>query len=164
MTDWREIEEFPNYLVNEEGEVANATGKVLKPMMNQQGLPFVILSEGASPHSRSVARLVAKAFVEPHANPKFKTVIQLNGDREDCRARNLMWRPRWFAIRYHQQFTSMELIKHSLDEPILDITHNVVYDSSAQIVLEHGVLNQDVRFCLVSGDTIFPTNIQVERA
>ena len=53
---------------------------------------------------RGVALLVAKAFLEPPALETFDTPINLDGDRYNNCVENLTWRPRWFAVKYHQQF------------------------------------------------------------
>lgn len=34
----------------------------------------------------------------------YNAIIHLDGNRSNCEATNLMWRPRWYAIRYHRMF------------------------------------------------------------
>ena len=71
---------------------------------------FVGLFRDQEQYKRSVALLVAKAFLK-QPSEFFDTPINLNGDRLDNQVINLMWRPRWFAIKYNRQFR----------EPILSI-------------------------------------------
>lgn len=102
--EWVEIEEFPNYLVSNYGEVVSQkTGASRKPSRNKQGHAKITLSQDGRLITRSVGQLVAQAFV-PGRDEVFNQLIHLDGDYLNCRADNLMWRPRWFAIRYHRQF------------------------------------------------------------
>lgn len=103
--DWCEIEGFPGWLVDDLGNVMNEwTNRVMRTRPNRQGIMMVGLQLDGEQYTRSVALLVAKAFVR-NVNPRhFDSIIYLNGDRSDCRAMNLMWRSRPFALRYHRMF------------------------------------------------------------
>lgn len=108
MDTWQEIPEFPGYSVSVEGEVRNDdTGKLLANRVNVRGV-YVGLCKDRVQHSRMVSRLVASAFLDlpplPYHRQTFDTPINLNGDRTDNHVKNLMWRPRWFAVKFHQQF------------------------------------------------------------
>src|SRR5690348_13611375 len=105
MEVWRQIYEFPAYSVSNMGRVRNDdTGRIMAMSRNQFGIVNVGLVVGRKQYKRSVALLVAEAFLPTWESEVFTSPIHLNGDREDCRAENLMWRPRWFAIKYHRQF------------------------------------------------------------
>src|SRR5262245_2607454 len=96
---WAPIEDFPDYSVSNQGRIrSDRFDRVLAVSLTQYGLVQVGLRRGHTQHNRSVPLLVAKAFV-PEVPGPFDTPINLNGDREDNRAANLKWRPRWFAIR-----------------------------------------------------------------
>ena len=99
-----QIPGHPGYKVRPNGEVINMFDRVLTPMTNLRGLLFVGLYYHGVKHNRSVALLVANAFLEPHSNPQFDTPVHLDGDRTNCDVNNLMWRPRWFAVKWHRQF------------------------------------------------------------
>lgn len=101
---WVELDEFPDYAVSEMGDVHNIrTGLPRKTSENQQGVVKISMYVGNRLYTRSVAVLVAENFCDGRSDI-FDTPIHLNGDRTDCRASNLQWRPRWFAIKYHRQF------------------------------------------------------------
>lgn len=103
--DWREIEEFPDYAVNQYGEIANMrSGLPRKPSINQHGILKISLYKNRRElFTRSVAVIVADAFVEGKSE-HWNTPIHLDGNHQNCRADNLMWRPRWFAVKFHKQF------------------------------------------------------------
>jgi hypothetical protein len=69
--------------------------------------------------TRSLPLLVANAFL-PRTKEAFNAPIQLDGDRMQCRVDNLMWRPRWFAVLYHQQFSKDDFYYPDADLEIED--------------------------------------------
>jgi NUMOD4 motif-containing protein len=108
LDKWREIPEFPGYSVSTDGLVRNdGSGRILVQTETARGV-YVGLSRGSEQFKRMVARLVANAFLEFPANPyhrqTFDTPINRDGDRTNNHIDNLLWRPRWFAVKYHQQF------------------------------------------------------------
>lgn len=107
-TEWRDVRGFPDYAINEYGEIMNEwSGRVLHARPNNQGFMMVNLIRNKKSSTRSVAMLVAEAFLDSPRNEAYNSIIHLNGDRSDCRAINLMWRPRWFSIRYHKMFEEL---------------------------------------------------------
>jgi hypothetical protein len=106
MEVWRTIYEFPRYSISNEGRVRNDdTGRLMRLSHNQYNILYVGLVSGRRQYKRSVAVLVAEAFLPDYERTEpFDTPIHLNGDKADCRAHNLMWRPFWFAVKYHRQF------------------------------------------------------------
>jgi hypothetical protein len=109
MIEWRRVRGFPGWSVSEMGHIQNDhTGRVLKLRQNRQGIVMVGLLRGGEQYTRSVAKLVAEAFVEPE-HEAFDTLIYLNGDRGDIQAHNLMWRTRPFAIQYHRMFEELPI-------------------------------------------------------
>jgi hypothetical protein len=97
------------YIVNEHGVIRHRSGRVLPIRINKTNTPYVTLQIDGRQVTRSVSRIVSEAFVtrkKPWDDPEiFNTPIHLDGDRLNCRATNLRWRPRWFAIEYHKQFS-----------------------------------------------------------
>lgn len=102
---WRDIDEFPGFIINTRGDVMNEwTHRMISVRTNQQGFLMVSLVKERIQYTRSVAILVAKAWLDDPPNEAYNSIIHLNGDREDCHIHNLMWRPRWFAMLYHKMF------------------------------------------------------------
>jgi hypothetical protein len=105
LTEWRPIEDFPDYLVNEYGDIKNEyRDRLLTQRLNREDFMMTGLVRDQRQYTRAVAPIVARAFLGHPPSDAYNSVIHLNGDRVDCRALNLMWRPRWYAIRYHHMF------------------------------------------------------------
>jgi hypothetical protein len=139
---WHELEEFPDYAVSDLGEVHNIkSGMPRKTSINQQGIVKVSLYQGRELITRSVAVMVAEAFCEGKTE-FFNTPIHLDGDRENCRADNLMWRPRWFAVQYHRQFGMDDF--HEMNVRIVELSTNTEYDSVKEACMELGLYYNDV--------------------
>lgn len=139
---WHELEEFPDYAISELGEVHNIkTGMPRRTSINQQGIVKISLYHGRELITRSVAVMVAEAFCEGQTE-FFNTPIHLDGDRENCRADNLMWRPRWFAVQYHRQFQSEDF--HNMDVRIEDIETGEQYESVKEACMKLGLYYNDV--------------------
>jgi len=146
MTDqelWHELEEFPDYAVSNLGVVGNMkSGMTRKPSINQQGIVKMSLyKNGKELHTRSVAVLVAEAFVEGQTD-LFNTPIHLDGDKMNCRADNLMWRPRWFAVQYHKQFFE-SAFRHA-EVPLIELDSHQTYPNVMQACMANGLLHGDV--------------------
>lgn len=139
---WHELEEFPDYAVSDLGHVHNIkTGMPRKTSINQQGIVKISLYQGRELITRSVAVMVAEAFCEGKTS-FFNTPIHLDGDRENCRADNLMWRPRWFAVQYHRQFESD--VFHQMDVRIEDLETGKQYESVKEACMDLGLYYNDV--------------------
>lgn len=149
---WETLDEFPDYAVSEFGEVHNIkTGMPRKTSINQQGIVKISLYQGRELITRSVAVLVAESFVEGRSH-FFNTPIHLDGDRENCRADNLMWRPRWFAVQYHRQFQSPDF--HRMDVHIEELTTGKEYHSVKDACVALGLYYQDVYRSYVHGQPV----------
>lgn len=145
MTQWVRLDDFgfPDYSVSDEGEVRNdKTNRYLSQSFNQSGTRKVglVRSPGEPPNTLVVPRLVASIFLEepPH---NFDTPINLNGDRTDNRAENLAWRPRWFAIRYNQQFKRPA---YTFNYPIVLIDHFEIFEQPRDAAIKYGLLEADI--------------------
>lgn len=156
---WQELEEFPGYAISSEGQVMNTNTDVLKkPSANQQGIAIVNLHKDGRQHVRSVAVLVADHFIPRDGVPDhFDTPIHLNGDKMDCRADNMDWRPRWFAIKYHQQFNPEERAKKfGYRQPVEIIETGEVFDTSWDAAIKYGLLDQEIFVATVNRTYVFP--------
>lgn len=141
MTRWEPIENFEDYLVSDSGlvSVSVSHNRTLSYHRNQRGILSVVLRKNGVQYRRSVSGLVARAFLEPSEHGEmFDTPIHLDGDRDNCYAYNLMWRPRWFAIRYHRQFKLPPL--PGWYTPVQDLDSGYIYESLIDAAMTNGFL------------------------
>lgn len=139
---WHELEEFSDYAVNDLGEIHNIkTGMPRRTSVNQQGIVKISLYQGRELITRSVAVMVAEAFCEGQTE-FFNTPIHLDGDRWNCRADNLMWRPRWFAVQYHRQFQRDTF--YATEPRITELTTGNEYDCPKDACMDLGLYYNDV--------------------
>jgi NUMOD4 motif len=155
MEEWKTIEHFPEYSVSNYGQVrTNKSGRILQLNINQYGLLQVGLMKDGVQRHRSVPLLVAKAFLPELPGP-FDTPINLDGDRFNNHVDNLLWRPRWFAIRYNQQF------RYPYDSPILspiiDLVTGDISENSFECAKKYGLLERDVVLSIASRTYVWPT-------
>jgi hypothetical protein len=140
---WKEIPEFPWYSVSNRGVVtSDRTGRVLIQNYNQQGIPSVGMIVDGKVYRRSVQVLVAKAFLPPPMSDHYNTPIHLDGDKANNHVENLVWRPRWFAIKYHQQFEDAPLTFRTMSIEI--IKTGEVFEHAIDLCMKYGVLARDV--------------------
>lgn len=156
MTErYEEIPGFTDYAISDTGVVINMYSHTeLKPRPNQYGLYRVGMSRDGQQHTRAVAHLVADAFIR-REREDFDTVIHLDGNRENCRAENLMWRPRWFAIAFHKQFFRETF--HIEPNPIQDVFSGSLYNSPKHAATTLGILYNDIILSFTNDHYTFPT-------
>jgi hypothetical protein len=157
MEVWLPLTSFPGYSVSDEGRVRNDhTGRILALMRNQHGVIHVGLSRDLVQHKRSVAVLVASAFCPKLAQHReaFDTPINLDGDRSNNRASNLMWRPKWFAVKYFRQFNE-EL--RGFDCPIVEVISGMQFENSWQAATMFGLLDREILVATMNRTYVWPT-------
>lgn len=155
METWKEIDHFPDYCVSNYGRVrSNKSGWTLSMNQNQYGVLQVGLMREGRQYHRSVPLLVAKAFIPPVSGP-FDTPINLDGNRLNNHVSNLVWRPRWFAVKYNQQF------RYPYDNPILspimDIKTGEVSENSFECSKKYGLLEKDLILSILNRTFVWPT-------
>lgn len=152
--EWKVIKSFPRYSVSNHGDVRrDATGRIIQQNANQFGVAYVGLMRGRTQFTRSVALMVARAFVErPLA---FDTPINLDGDRFNNRVDNLVWRPRWFAVQYNRQFR--EPYPYPIVEPLRDIATGFEYANSFEAAVTFGLLEKDIVLSILNNTYAWPT-------
>lgn len=159
MQEWASLETvgFPGYELSNDGLVRNErTGKILKTSANQEGIVRVGLmrrDEGRQ-ITVSLVRLVARMFVLGRS-VTFDTPIQLNGNRFDCDAKNIMWRPRWFAVKYFHQF--VETKDPLFRAKVMDVESSREYLDSREVATTNGLLEADILKSVSDGSPCFPT-------
>jgi NUMOD4 motif len=152
---WRSIEHFQEYSVSDLGRVrTDKTGRILALSENQFGLLQVGLMRDGEQRHRSVPLLVAKAFIPSPPGP-FDTPINLDGDRHNNQVANLVWRPRWFAIKYNQQF------RYPYENPILapvqDLKTGEISANSFECAKRYGLLERDLVLSILNRTYVWPT-------
>ncbi len=155
MEEWVEIEHFPGYSVSSEGRIrTDKSGRILALKMNQFGVLQVGLMRDGEQRHRSVPLLVAAHFVDNPGGP-FDTPINLDGDRTNNRVENLIWRPRWFAIKYNQQFKQPYV--NRINSPIIDLKTQDVSFNSLECAKRYGLLEEDLVYSILNRTYVWPT-------
>jgi hypothetical protein len=154
MEEWAQIREFPDYSVSTYGRVRNdRTGRIMVLKQNQHGVVHVGLMRGGLQYKRGVALLVANAHLDRMDGP-FDTPINVDGDRTNNNIHNLMWRPRWFAVKYHAQFHNNTLhIKH----PIIEVHTKERFHNSRHAAVTYGLLEHELVLAIHNKTFVFPT-------
>lgn len=154
MQDWREIIGFSGYSVSDAGTVRNDdTGRIMRTYLNSRGIETVGIMYRGVQHKRSVAVLVADAFIRTARSLQFNTPINLDGDRTNNQVSNLVWRPLWFARKYHQQF---QVGPRGLFCPIQNMQTEEVFDSTWDAATFNGLLEQELVMSILNRTYVFP--------
>lgn len=99
VEQWKNIKEFDNYLVSNQGRVMNAkTGRILKAWDNTKGYDYVTIRNDEGISKRRVSRLVGEAFIENPNN--LETINHIDQDKHNNNADNLEWLSRGDNVRY----------------------------------------------------------------
>jgi hypothetical protein len=152
---WKEIEDFPGYSVSDYGNVrTDKSGRILVLTENQFGLLQVGMMRDGEQRHRSVPLLVAKAFL-PELTGPFDTPINLDGNRHNNHVDNLAWRPRWFAIRYNQQFKYP--YENSILAPVQDLKTGEISENSFACAQRYGLLEHDLVLSILNRTYVWPT-------
>lgn len=162
---WVELKGYDGYLISTEGRVMREWSERIKePSVNQQGVCVVNLVVDKRQYLRSLAVLVANTFLYNLETPKhFNTPIHLNGDRMDCRVDNLMLRPRWFAIKYHQQFSEWERENRpGFTCPVLLVETEEVFPTSWDAAIKYGLIDRDIWISSINATYVFPQGFHFE--
>ena len=161
MEEWCEIQHFPNYSVSSYGRVRSDivygngnTGRILTPSANQRGIVHVGLVRNGIQHKRSVALLVAHAFIRTARPLSFTTPINLDGDRSNNHVDNLLWRPTWFAREYFGQFRRGVA---KISTPIVELKTEEVFEDSWAAALTYGLLDREIFEAIENKTYVWPT-------
>jgi hypothetical protein len=153
--DWEVIDAFPDYSVSSSGQIRNdETGRILVLTRNQRGIIIVGLMRNGIQHKRAVALLVANAFLPPPTPSTFDTPIHLDGDLSNNNIENLMWRPRWFAIRYHKQFHTP---RTGRSNPVQETQTGQFFNDSWEAATRYGLLDKEILMAITNRTYVWPT-------
>jgi len=122
-------------------------------MINQNGHPYVGLYREGNKFNRAVALLVADVFLEPPPRESFDTPIHLDGDKKHNHVHNLMWRPRWFAIKYDMQFNQ----PRGYNKPVEDVQTGDVYPTCWEAAIANGLLAKQILLAIMNDERVWPT-------
>lgn len=154
--EWRQIAAFPDYDVSNLGRVKNTKyDRILAPSVNSHGHAKVKLMGYGRANTRQINHLVALLFLEPPSREDFISVIHLNGDKADCRVENLMWRPRFFTIRYHKQFETPMWKRTKV--PVVDIATEIEYKTAQEAAMTFGLVLTELLSAAYNKRRVWPT-------
>jgi hypothetical protein len=85
----------------------------------------------------------------------FNTPVNLNGDRLDNRAENLMWRPRWYAVLYNNQFE--DRYPNPIEVPIREIETGEEFPNSMAAAAYFGLLEREIVLSILNHTWAVPT-------
>lgn len=149
------IEEFPDYQVSTYGQViSDHSGVPLKRRLLAYGAPAVWMVKDREQYCRAVPLLVARTWLPEPQREDFITPIQLNGDRQNCYADNLMWRPRWFAIDYHKEKLQNRFPNWRALIQLIETKE--IFDSPRHCSLRYGMLERDIHHSIINKTAVFP--------
>lgn len=152
---WKRLDDFPKYEVSTYGNVRyEATGAILRLFENKDGVVHVGLMKDGSQRRRSVAKLVCQTFM-PQLYPAHDTPICLNGDRWDMHIDNLVWRPRWFAVKYNKQFK--EKPQYRISRPIRSVKTGEMYRDTWDCATKNGLLEKDIVLAIFNNTVVWPS-------
>lgn len=148
-----DIPEFPLYMVSNYGTVVHYSSRIMTHSPTQYGDLTVGMMKDGRQYRRSVKVLVARAFV-PGESRMFDTPILLDGDHLNLHHSNIVWRPRWFAVVYYQQFKSPPA--NADVGPIMNMHTEEIYDNVCEAAMATGSLIRDIRSSLLNQTRVFP--------
>jgi hypothetical protein len=155
MEQWKTLRGFRSYSVSDQGRVRrNRDERIVAIGITKQRRPYVKLMRQGLQVTRGLALLVCDTFV-PLSNPRFEnpTPIHLDGNTTNCRAKNLTWRPRWFALEYTAQFAR----SLNTSRAVRNVTTGIEYADVWAAVIEHGLLFDEILLAICNKTPVFPT-------
>lgn len=142
--EWRACPDYEGlYEVSSMGRVRNRRGAILALHPDRTGYPFVGLTRDGRRTSRTVHRLVCRAF---HGEPRapHREAAHLDGDRSNCGADNLKWVGKvqnHFHMRAHGTHPAGERHGHAklTAEQVREIRSVQGYRINGQLGRKYGV-------------------------
>lgn len=160
MEQWLPLGQFPGYSASNTGRIRNdRRDRLLTPVLTENR-PYVGLVYNGVQVKRSLSKLICETFVPRSSNPLFDTPIHLDGELTNCEARNLLWRPRWFALKHIHQFRKP---MPDYDWPIREVKTKQEFSDCWGPVFDYGLLYMDVVLAILHKTYVFPTMQIFER-
>lgn len=153
----KEIEDFPDYVITPEGNVfVKETGNIRKPSLTQNGQVKIILFRDGKRYTKSLALLVARAWLHNDRNPEiYDTPIHLDNDLTNNHVDNLAWRPRWFAIKYQKQYWTNNYRYSTV--AVQDVQTGEIFNTLLEVCQRYGYLYMDVIRSCTHNESVFPS-------
>ena len=152
---WRPIHGFESYEVSTYGNVRSEyRAGFLTQQVNNRGVYVVALTRDGIQHQRSVPLLVANHWIPRPERSDFITPIHLDGSRKNCCAYNLAWRPRWFAIKYHQERNAN--LYPDWRRPIELLETAELFPRPRECAIKYGLLETDIHRSIMERSFVFP--------
>lgn len=154
--EWKEIRHFPDYMISNFGAVYNKrTEREVMASANNFGTVRVnLVAPDGSRHTRSVAVLVAEAFLRKPTR-KCTQVMMLDGNLSHVVSSNLAWRTVSYAYEYVRQLKLQQPINY-LNLRVRDVTTGEEYGSIVEAGMTLGLLFKDIWRSTYTGAAIFP--------
>lgn len=154
--EWRPIAGFPDYEIDPHGNIVKASsGRPLRVTSNGYGHHKVNLRLNGKTYTRALEQLVAKTYLPPPARRDFISVIHLDGNLENYFVENLMWRPRYFTVRYHRQF-ALPIFRRRTPA-LLEVKTGDIYERAQVAVTTHGLLLNELLLAVSQRTYVWPT-------
>lgn len=158
---WTQLRDFPDYSISTFGRIRNDNrDRIVKTSTTQQGAEKVGLFYEGRQVTRAVRVLVAETFIA-NSNPLFNTPINLDGNQTNNYVDNLMWRPRWFAWKYHRQFEVVDgyyvMSFYHEQGPLKNRKTEEVYDNVIDAAIANGLLCYEVYMSALTKIPVFPS-------
>lgn len=156
---YADIPDFSDYAVTNRGRIYNRRRGIFMSISHTTfgNLKISLVADwDGQRYTRSVAQIVAEAFVEP-PNEMCDCVMMLDGDAYNVDASNLVWRPRWFAWKYVRQLKTIQPL-HYRNLYVMNEKTGVIYRSIIEAGKAEGVLFDDIWRSTYRGDSIFPND------
>ena len=151
--EWRAINCAPGYYVSDLGRVQKSDGRQIRVGHVTDGSLSAVLSIDRASRPYLVRKLVAEAFCEPTVRNS-DTVVHLDGQKDNCHAENLAWRPRWFAWKYSHQFN--EPVRSRWMYPIRVVQTGEEFGSLIEAGMHFGMLWEDIHLSAIEGKVTYP--------
>jgi hypothetical protein len=156
MERWLPIDEFPGYSISDQGRVRNDfSDRIMVMVRNRAGVLMVGLFKDGVQYKRGVSKLVAERFLPHNTLETFNTPMHLDGDRTNCAASNLVWRPRWYVQKYQQQFENYR--QPYVDRKVQDVSTGAIYANSWDAAISNGLREFEVAKSVYELTTAWPT-------
>lgn len=156
MEAWVAVPDFHDYDVSDLGRVRrHDTGRILTVLRNLDGTCYVGMARAGKQRRRSLALLVANAFVPKlSGRVEFDRPVHLDGDQTNNRATNLVWRPHWFMVAYYRQILTGKI---GSDMPVIEKRKLEIFPNTFEAALAYGLLESQVISSATTGTFTFPT-------
>lgn len=155
---FKQIKDFPNYEVSENGDVQNIkTGKLLKSHLTKQGVLAISLRKDNILSLNLIHRLVAITYIENPFNLEF--VIHIDNNKTNNNVNNLQWKSQLSFVK-NQYSTGILNSKGDnnfnsrLDNnDVKTIKHLLSKKIAVKKIAELFNVSNGIIYCIKNGDT-----------